>query len=474
MDRMTRNVTIIIAVVIAVGAVFLAFFLTQSKAQKDTVSAPIDIEEKVTLVSNNVEHVKSMKVTNLHGEYTIVPFGEEDEDIGFVYTVEGMDIRTLDTYAVNNIVKYGCNPVSTNNIGNVENLSEYGLDNPIAKVSINFEDGQTYDYNIGKAADEKQDKYYMCAKDSSNVYIIMVKPDMLGTSANLLNKTIFSISQFEYVNKNDYEAAENGFSKIAIANTSLPKQIVFEKVNSKVYNISDYIALNPNYTVLDIIKGNLENLKADEVVAAATTKEQLTQYGLQNPIASITFVVNNQTYQLLVGNEDNGMRYVKKADSDTIYKVNSDKVNDFANATLFTLTDPAIYATDETDFSSIEIKSGEKINTITLEREEDENKSTESKKYFKYIPSLNGNPMEQKIYDALISAIKEAKVEKDTALKAEGTPTLTITLKHFDTDHVETITFYEKGNDVLVVVNDVVRGIMNSKAFTALNKEILL
>ena len=157
-----------------------------------------------------------MTITNQYGTYTIVPFGDMHGDADTYYTIEGMDINQLDVYSIQNIVKYGCNPVSTSNIGNVENLSEYGLDKPAATVSVTYEDGEVYDYYIGNDVNGKNNTYYMCAKDSSNVYVIMIESDMLGTTDNLLNKTIFSISQYEYVNKNDYNAAENGFSRITV------------------------------------------------------------------------------------------------------------------------------------------------------------------------------------------------------------------------------------------------------------------
>lgn len=80
-------------------------------------------------------------------------------------------------------------------------LSEYGLDKPVATVSVMYEDGEIYDYYIGNAVNGKSNKYYMCAKDSSNVYVIMIESGMLGATDHLLNKTIFSISQYDYVNK---------------------------------------------------------------------------------------------------------------------------------------------------------------------------------------------------------------------------------------------------------------------------------
>ena len=51
MDKLTRTVTIMIAIVIAVSAVLPAFFLTRSNDQKAESSSSVDTDEKATLVS---------------------------------------------------------------------------------------------------------------------------------------------------------------------------------------------------------------------------------------------------------------------------------------------------------------------------------------------------------------------------------------------------------------------------------------
>ncbi|MEE0253027.1 MAG: DUF4340 domain-containing protein [Acutalibacteraceae bacterium] len=469
MDKLTRTVTIMVAIIIAVSAVLLAFFLTRSNEQKVESSSSVDTDEKATLVSPSIEHVQSMKITNQYGTYTIVPFGDVHGDADTYYTIEGMDINQLDVYAIQNIVKYGCNPVSTNNIGNVENLSEYGLDNPIATISIMYEDGEIYDYYIGNAVNGKNNKYYMCAKDSSNVYVIMIESGMLGSRDDLLNKTIFSISQYDYVNKNDYNAAENGFSSISIMNPNLTKELVYEKVSGKTYSLSDYQTIKPNDTTLDQMKTCLESLKADEVITASANQEQLEQYGLKEPDSHISFVVNQQSYQLLIGNKtDDNMYYVKKADSDVIYKINSDKISVFTDATLFSLTNPRIYATDETDFSDFEIDYKNHISHISLEREEDEYKSTENKTYYQYYPVLNGTQMDSQQYESFLSAIQNTVLEQATNLTAEGEPALKITVKHFDTDRIDTISFYETDGNILVVTEDMIRGTIGIASFDSL------
>ena len=147
-----------------------------------------------------------------------------------------------------------------------------------------YEGGEIYDYYIGNAVNGKSNKYYMCAKDSSNVYVIMIESGMLGATDHLLNKTIFSISQYDYVNKNDYNAAENGFSRIdTVMNSHLTQAFVYEKVRGKTYRLPDYETIKPNDTTLDNIKSSLESLNADEVVAASANQEQLRQYGLKEP-----------------------------------------------------------------------------------------------------------------------------------------------------------------------------------------------
>ena len=54
MDKLTRTVTIMIAIVIAVSAVLLAFFLTRSNDQKVESSSSVDTDEKATLVSPSI------------------------------------------------------------------------------------------------------------------------------------------------------------------------------------------------------------------------------------------------------------------------------------------------------------------------------------------------------------------------------------------------------------------------------------
>ena len=45
---------------------------------------------------------------------------------------------------------------------------------------------------------------------------------------------------------------------------------------------------------------------------------------------------------------------------------------------------------------------------------------------------------------------------------------LKITIKHFDTDRIDTISFYETDGNILVVTGDIVRGMIGTSSFETL------
>ena len=59
-------------------------------------------------------------------------------------------------------------------------------------------------------------------------------------------------------------------------------------------------------------------------------------------------------------------------------------------------------------------------------------------------------------------------MEQATNLTVEGEPVLKITVKHFDTDRIDTISFYETDGNVLVVTGDIVRGTIGTSSFETL------
>ncbi|MFR1214516.1 MAG: hypothetical protein ACLSCV_07220 [Acutalibacteraceae bacterium] len=83
---------------------------------------------------------------------------------------------------------------------------------------------------------------------------------------------------------------------------------------------------------------------------------------------------------------------------------------------------------------------------------------------------MNGTQMDNQEYESFLSAIQNTALEQATNLTAEGEPVLKITVKHFDTDRIDTISFYETDGNVLVVTGDIVRGTIGTSSFETLIK----
>ncbi len=63
--------------------------------------------------------------------------------------------------------------------------------------------------------------------------------------------------------------------------------------------------------------------------------------------------------------------------------------------------------------------------------------------------------MDSQQYESFLSAIQNIVLEQATNLTAEGEPALKITVKHFDTDRIDTISFYETDGNILVYLQKI-------------------
>ena len=76
--------------------------------------------------------------------------------------------------------------------------------------------------------------------------------------------------------------------------------------------------------------------------------------------------------------------------------------------------------------------------------------------------------MDAQEYESFLSSIQNTALEQATNLTAKGEPVLKITIKHFDTDRIDTISFYETDGNILVVTGDIVRGMIGTSSFETL------
>lgn len=183
---MSRNLKILIAgilVLVILGAA-LTIILLLSKQQED--SQPIDTdsladqllddEDKAVLVnpekSDDLQEIEISHSGNSENfrVYLKTPATEESDA---VYTIEGLEDIALDTglisTLVNNASELSANSLVAENIPDAD-LNKYGLDHPMADVTMHYTDGTDFTFSVGNPSPMDDSATYCLIKQ--NLYLV--------------------------------------------------------------------------------------------------------------------------------------------------------------------------------------------------------------------------------------------------------------------------------------------------------------
>ena len=152
-------VVVLVCIAVLVGAV-LVLALTGGEEEAASSSAGSTSSTAVeALIDRPDTELKTMEVTNeeggyiIHAEPEVASSGAESgaessasssSTVKMLYTVDGLK----DDYANRSLVTAAVNDVLTlapsRDLGEIGDLSEYGLDKPVAKVKATYTDGSTF------------------------------------------------------------------------------------------------------------------------------------------------------------------------------------------------------------------------------------------------------------------------------------------------------------------------------------------
>ena len=131
----------------------------------------------------------------------------------------------------------------------------------------------------------------------------------------------------EQTNQETYTISFNlGGEFISTSETPLSRTEVTPK---KIYGINVYYKKDGDTNYQNYAYGLFDNIKDMTISLIGGYKYKFECSMVQNDADTLY--------------HDDNMYYVKKADSDIIYKINSDKISVFTDATLFSLTNPTIF-----------------------------------------------------------------------------------------------------------------------------------
>ncbi|HHV11225.1 MAG TPA: DUF4340 domain-containing protein [Clostridiales bacterium] len=467
-----KNAITLVVLLLALGVLVCLYFWYDSY-QKHKESAKPDTDQAVDLATVDTEQVDS-----LH-------YVRNDADLTFILK-EGVWVDKDNTARPINQehVTSMLNAVKTLKADRVimespDNLSDYGLEQPQAVLTVTMKDKSTVSVKLGNKVVDSSG-YYGLVNEDSTVYLLQAAlgnalqysdlqmtalPEAPSITAENITHILVDNREGE-----DYELAYSDEEKLDNTGSNMYAW-QFLKPYGEGYTadstkVSD---LQANYTGFDYI--NCVDYKG----------EDLDKYGLEEPAASILigyFVSRTEAlptpetdpgtgkeitektykdpyeYKIYIGNQDeSGNYYVRIDGSDSVYTMSSDTVDKMCQIDSFSLLNRYILlpALDNVDQVTAQVEGTTYQMGISRKTSTDKDgKETTASAY-----TFNGKESEEdafkKLYQQLIGITYDSQIPSDVTVGDE-TPYLTLTYHIFgDNERTVSASFLPYDDDFYIV-----------------------
>ena len=257
-----------LSILLGVLVIFCALTLGVSKYEER--------KEKIKNSDKIILELNSEDVTELSWEYDseILAFHKDenwlyDEDEHFPVNEEKIN------QLLGNFQSFGVSFM----IENAEDLSQYGLSDPLCMIHIGLEE-ETYEISLGNYSEMDEERYVSIG--DGNVYL--VKDDPLSSFDIELSDMIQhdEIPEFDTVTEIQFAGSEN-------------YKAVYKEENKVTYSKEDVYFVKEGSGELPLDTGNIENyveiiheLNLTNYVTYDVTDEELKTYGLDDPELTVT------------------------------------------------------------------------------------------------------------------------------------------------------------------------------------------
>ena len=219
-----------------------------------------------------------------------------------------------------------------------EDLGVYGLDSPVLKVSVTYEDSGSVSGDIekgdltrpkervtktllvgGKLEPENEKSNYYAKFAGEDIIFQIGWPDVRDYSVELVTKTLFNLDT----------------SEVKSLKIKLPeKEMSFLRNSDNKWEmmLPENKLLKGNFA--DRIVSAMNSLKAVSIVQYSS--DNLSEYGLDMPLFSVTVGSGDGEDSLLVGKEDESNCFVMSKATNFIYLIRKNKINDIIEESVST------------------------------------------------------------------------------------------------------------------------------------------
>jgi hypothetical protein len=324
-----------------------------------------------------------------------------------------------------------------------QKLSSFGLEKPIATLTVHFKDKTKSVLYVGNEVVQDEGIYFACFDNFDTVYAVPLHDAILQGAKYFIDYDILGLASGE-------ETPVIGRIEI-----KLPKEkqsIVLEPCSvtdrSDQNYGKDYAITKPHKAVIDDVNvtslvTELSNLTAMDIAAVKPTKAEDKKYGFSKDSTEIKLQYSGVDRTIVCGYKNDSNFYVKADGSDVIYVLEPSAVPVLANPTLDVLKSSSIRTYSIDALSKISVRTQDKLYSFSVERKsltEDEDDG-----YFEYRAYKDGTEININYYKELLRVLSNGHIMNSSTEKTGKQPVVTVEAEYFDNfkRQSDVIEFYE-------------------------------
>lgn len=442
---MKKKTVKLVSAVVVLGVLCAAYegvnFYVTSQEEKETE----ENDTSVDLVSLEADDITAVSFTADQNE---VEFDKKDDS----WTEKSDANFPVNQDTVDSAVKGVASLTADQEISDVEDMSQYDLDNPQNTITLTTADGDT-SLQIGMESSNNQ--YYVKKEDDDkNVYLVSsssIEPFMgtlydFAESGTFPSVTSATITDVKVDKENSYELTQDA--------------------DNLFWNVSDgKTTEKADTTKAGTVTSAVGSLAYDKFVDYNCTDD--SKYGFDDPYAVITVKYTEdeqetqtveKTLTIYVGDETGDDRYVKVDDSKEVYTITKDSLTDILDSTMSDFYSMTVSYVSANNLDSLEVQSADGDHTINVVTEtvkaededttdtdsSDESSSDDEEETTTTTYKLDGEDLDEStftiFYNKLINMTAQERLTEEYT--PEGDPAYTFIFK--DKDGKETtVKYYE-------------------------------
>ena len=461
---MKKKTVKLVSAVVVLGVLCAAYegvnFYVTSQEEKETE----ENDTSVDLVSLEADDITAVSFT---ADQDNVEFDKKDD----TWTEKSDANFPVNQDTVDSAVKGVASLTADQEISDVEDMSQYDLDNPQNTITLTTADGDT---TLEVGMESSNNQYYVKkADDDNNVYLVSstsIEPFMgtlydFAESGTFPSVTSATITDVKVDKENGYELTQDtdnlfwnvsdgkttekadttkvGTVTSAIGSLAYDKFVDYNCTDDSKYGFDDpYAVITVKYTEEEAVESDEDSEESTDAdteesttdEAAADTSEDADASDEDSSEDEQETQTVEKTLTIYVGDETGDDRYVKVDDSKEVYTITKDSLTDILDSTMSDFYNLSVSYVSVNDLDSLEVQSADGDHTINVVTEtvkaEDEDTTDDTDS--------------DTTDESSTETSDESSIDTDSSDDEEETTTTTYKLDGEDLDESTFMTFYNK------------------------------